>query len=130
MFTTPSPIWWKRYLLVVNWLLMSPSNVKCSLQRPEHVISSQFLRMLREHLDLMGSCTDLVDNGVQVYKFTEFQCFDDIHTAAKFSSVFHCLKKCSPHFALNWWVCIAKVGYYKHCSHHRFRNRFIRENAN
>ena len=66
-----------------------------------------------------------------VYKYTSSLNFNVLTTfTLQPSSVFHCLKKCSPHFALNWWVCIAKVGYYKHCSHHRFRNRFIRENAN
>ena len=66
-----------------------------------------------------------------VYKYTSSLNFNVLTTfTLQPSSVFHCLNKCSPHFALNWWVCIAKVGYYKHCSHHRFRNRFIRENAN
>ena len=65
-----------------------------------------------------------------VYKYTSSLNFNVLTTfTLQPSSVFHCLKKCSPHFALNWWVCIAKVGY-KHCPHHRFRNRFIRENAN
>ena len=50
-----------------------------------------------------------------VYKYTSSLNFNVLTTfTLQPSSVFHCLKKCSPHFALNWWVCIAKVGY-KHC---------------
>ena len=62
-----------------------------------------------------------------VYKYTSSLNFNVLTTfTLQPSSVFHCLKKCSPHFALNWWVCIAKVGY----KHHQFRNRFIREIKN